>query len=118
MGFITTLIFSIFSNAVALYLAAFFIPGFSVMGGIVAFLTAGAILTAINTTLRPLMKLILGPFIVLTLGLFVIVINALTLYLLDVLSPQVTIQGYPALLLATLLMCAVNLILGFARKKH
>lgn len=118
MKSLAKLIFSVLVNAVALYLAAFFIPGFSVMGGIVAFLTAGAILTVINATLRPLMKLILGPFIVLTFGLFVIVINALTLYLLDVLSPQVTIQGYPALLLATLLIGVINLILGFARKKH
>ncbi|MFH1162055.1 MAG: phage holin family protein [Candidatus Jorgensenbacteria bacterium] len=118
MGFIATLIFAVFSNTIALLIADYAIPGFSVVGGIVAFLTAGAILTIINTLLRPLLKLFLGPFIVLTLGLFAIVINALTFYLLDVLSPQVTIQGYLPLLLATLLVGAVNLILGFARRKH
>jgi putative membrane protein len=110
-------IFSVLANSLALYLAAIFIPGFSVVGGLTAFLIAGAILTVINTVVKPVLKLITGPFIALTLGLFSIVVNALLLYLLDLLSPQVTIQGFLPLLLGTLLIGAVNFVLGVARKK-
>lgn len=117
MRLIASFIFSIFSNALALYLAATFIPGFSVADGLVAFATAGAILAVLNAFLKPLMKIFLGPFIILTLGLFAIVINAVTLYLLDLLSEAVTISGYLPLLEATLLVSAVNFVLGIARKK-
>lgn len=102
---------------VALYLAATYIPEFSVSDGIAAYLTAAAILTVINLIVKPILKVVLSPVIALTLGLFMIVINALVLYLLDLLSTAVTINGYLPLLLAALLVGAVNLILGFARKK-
>jgi putative membrane protein len=71
-------------------------------------ITAGAVLTIINTFLRPLLTLFLGPFIILTFGLLLIVINAATLYLLDILIANLTIQGLVPLLLATLIVGLTN----------
>jgi putative membrane protein len=116
MKFIGRLIFHIFTNAVALLVASYFVAGFSVSGGLVALAIAAIILTAINTFIRPILKLLLGPLVILTFGLFTIVINALSLYLLDLWSPAITIQGYLPLLLGTLIVSVVNAVLGLSAK--
>ncbi len=116
MRFIGKIIFHIFSNAMALLIAAQFVPGFSVDTGIPSLFIAAAILTAINMLIRPVVKLILGPLIFLTLGLIIIAINALSLYILDTLSASITIQGYIPLLLGTLIVGAVNILVSATAK--
>ncbi len=118
MGFLGNIILHVFSNAIAILAAVYFITGFSFTGDFIALLIAAAILTFINLILRPILKLILGPFIVLTLGLFLIVLNAITLYLLDILSNPLTIDGYSPLLLATLLFSIVNGLIGFSARSQ
>jgi putative membrane protein len=117
MRFISRFIFHLFTNAVALLVAAYFVAGFTISGGLPALMMAAFILTLINTFIRPILKLLLGPFVILTFGLFTIIINALSLYLLDLWSPAITIQGYLPLLLGTLIVSVVNAILGLAAKK-
>lgn len=116
MKLIARLIFHIFSNAVALYAAAHFIGGFLFVGNIIELVVAAAILTLINLLLKPILKLLLGPLIVLTFGLFVIVINAITLYILDIISQPLTIQGYLPLIYASLLIGLINLIINTGGK--
>ena len=116
MKFVSRLIFSVFSNSIALYVAAYFITGFNFLGGFVELIIAGAILSVINTFIRPILKLILGPLIILTLGLFIIVVNAATLYILDIFSQPLTIQGYIPLLYASLLIGFVNFIISTSGK--
>ena len=116
MKFIGRLIFHIFSNAFALFIATQVIRGFTFQGNIAALFIAAFILTVINALLKPILKLLLGPIILLTFGVFTIVINIFSLFILDILSPAVTIQGYLPLLLATLIIGAVNIIVGFSAK--
>ncbi len=116
MKLVSRLIFSVFSNSIALYAAAYFITGFNFSGGFVELIVAGAILSVINTFIRPVLKLILGPLIILTLGLFIIVVNATTLYILDIFSQPLTIQGYIPLLYASLLVGFVNFIISTSGK--
>jgi len=71
---------------------------------------AAAVFAAINVLIRPVVKLFLGPFIVLTFGLFTIVVNALMLYVLDIVSTPLTIDGYLPLLFATLLISVASII--------
>lgn len=111
-----SLIFHIFSNAIAILAAAYFITGFIFTGDFIALLIAAAILTAINLILRPILKLILGPIIIITFGLFIIVLNAVTLYFLDFLSGPLIIEGLLPLLFATLLFSVVNGIISFSAK--
>lgn len=116
MKILGNLIFHVFSNAVAILAAAYLITGFTFTGDFTALLVAAAILTAINLVLRPILKLLLGPLIILTFGLFIIVLNAITLYLLDILSGPLIIEGLIPLLLATLLFSVINGLIAFAAK--
>ncbi len=105
-----------FANLVALYAATQLVPGFIFTGDFLALLEAAAILALLNAILRPLLRLLFGPLILLTLGLFTIIVNAVMLYLLDILIQPLTIQGYAPLLYATLIIGGVNLIVGFGAK--
>lgn len=116
MRFLARLIFSFFSNLIAIILAANFVVGFEISTNFVNLLIVAAIFTLINLYIRPIVKLILTPAIVLTLGLFTLVINAGMLYLLDLLSQNVTITGIEAYIYGTLIITAVNLLLHFSAK--
>ena len=118
MGFIGRIIFSIASNMVALFAASAFIPEFSATNDFVALAGAAAILAVLNLVLRPVLKLFFGPLMVLTLGLFSIVVNGLLLYVLDIVSSAVTIQGYVALLLGALVVSLVNIVLHMSAPKN
>ncbi len=122
MKFIGRFIFHIFSNAVAILIAANLVAGFVFNGNLTALTVAALALTVINTLVRPLVKLVLGPLLVLTFGFFIVVINAVSLFLVPHLlnalgfgSPLV-IGGYLPLFFATFIISAVNLIVGFAAK--
>jgi putative membrane protein len=68
--------------ALALFVAAWLVPGITVDGnGWVVYAVMAVILGLVNAIVRPLLKLMTCPLILLTLGLFVLVINALTLLL-------------------------------------
>lgn len=116
MKFIGKIIIQVTSNVVALYAAVNFIDGVGFSGGFGDLLIASVILAAINVFIRPVLKLVFGPIIVLTLGLFVLVINALSIYILDIISNPLTIQGYMPLFLASLLIGIVNFIITASGK--
>lgn len=107
-------------NALALWLADRWIPGFVLTAPILGLILLGLTLTILNFLLKPIVTLILGPIIILTLGLGLIIVNALILWLaaylsrlpqLDFIHGSITIQTIPALILATLLVSAVNFII-------
>jgi len=117
MKLVSRAVFAIVANAIALFVAGYFIEGFTVANDLVSLAIAGAILAALNLFLRPLLKLFFGPLMVLTLGLFSIVVSGLLLYILDIVSAAVTIEGYTALLLGAIIVGVVNAVLhGSARK--
>jgi putative membrane protein len=122
MKFIGRFIFHVFSNTIAILIAANVVAGFIFNGDLVGLAIAAVVLSVINTFIRPVVKMILGPILVLTFGLFIIVINAISIflvpYLLNVLgfSSPIVIDGYLPLLFATLIISAVNLIVGLAAK--
>jgi len=116
MKWLANLIFSYFSNLIALILAGNFIANFIVTSDFRNLLLAAATFTLINWFIRPLLKMILSPIIFLTLGLFTLVINAGMLYLLDILSVNVSIIGTEPLIYGTLLITGVNILLHFSAK--
>ena len=117
MKLIGRFIFHIFSNALAILAAAYFIKSFEFSGSFKALVITALILTAINTFIRPLLKLFFGPLIIITLGLFLIIINAISLYLLDLWSDSLKIQGFLALILSTFIISAVSLVINLTAKK-
>jgi putative membrane protein len=69
-------------TALALFVAAWLVPGISVDGsGWVLYAVMAVILGLVNAIIRPLLKFMTCPLILLTLGLFTFVVNGLTLWL-------------------------------------
>lgn len=116
MKFFGQLIFHFFSNLLALAAAAYFVHGFFVPSTPQGLLFVAAVFTLINAFIRPFLKLFFTPVIVLTFGLGIILVNALTLYLLDMFLADVTIAGLLQLLYATLIIGAVNVMVGVAAR--
>lgn len=106
--FFLRLIATIAANALALFLANRYISGFELTADTYKLALIALTLTVLNIVLRPILKLILGPFIVLTLGLGLIVVNAATVFVLDIITENLTILNIPALFYATLLIGALN----------
>jgi len=110
------LILSIFINALALWVAHQWVPGFTVSGQIGTFLVAGLVLGFLNGIIKPILKFFAFPLILLTLGLFVFVINALLLWAVTFIVPSVVITGYIPLAIATLVVTVVNVLLNSIKK--
>lgn len=117
MRFLSKLILIVAANAAAILAATKYIEGISFEGSLKELIIAAAILTALNFLLKPILKMILGPIIVLTLGLGLILVNALIIYIFDIFSKNLTIEGIPALFYATILISGVNFVVHLATKK-
>ena len=113
MRFLSHLFLSFIFNLVAILAADYLIQEFTVNGGIRNYIVIASLLTLINTTLKPFLKLLLTPIIILTLGLFTVLINAALIYGLDKFLESFTIEGLIPLLYATLLISTINFVLHF-----
>jgi len=109
-------IIRILGNAVALYVAFLIAPGFVVSGSWEQYLIAGLVLALLNMVVRPILKVVSFPLIILTLGLFTFIINILMLWILDYLVSFVTIEGFMALVWATIIVSIVNLFFSMISK--
>ena len=98
------------ANSIALWVAHHYIVGFNITGTIIEYVKIGGLLTVLGLFAKPLLKLVLSPIIILTFGLALIAINALLLYVLDILSKNLTIDSIEALVLGTLVISAVNFV--------
>jgi putative membrane protein len=108
-------------NAFALFLMGRFVVGVTIPDintSLNSFLILSVAFTAINMLIKPVLSFLFGPLVFVTLGLFSLVINALMIFLLDYLFPQMTVVGFLPLLYATLILCVVNLLgKGFTKAK-
>lgn len=111
----------IVGNAFALWLANTYVPGFVLNATWLQLAVIALVLALLNFILKPILTLVLGPVIVLTLGLGVLIVNAIILYLLpvianhlDMLKGSITIQTIPALVIATIIVSAVNFVIHLA----
>jgi len=75
-------------NAIALWVAAYFITGLDFTGDLLHLILVAAVFGLVNSLLRPLLIVLTCPLIVLTLGLFTLVINALMLLVTGWLSAR------------------------------
>jgi putative membrane protein len=79
-------------NAIALYLAAFFLPGIALNGEPISILWLALIFGLVNALFRPLLKFLTCPLIILTLGLFTLVINTFLFWLTSAIGQSFGIQ--------------------------
>ena len=114
MKFLGKIAVTFLANAAALWIAARFVPGFTIAPGGKALAIAALLLTLIQIFIRPLVKLIFSPLIAVTLGIFIFIINAALLFILDKFSSSLTINGLTELLFATVIVSAVNILVHLA----
>ena len=106
---------------VTIFILAWLIPSVS-YGGWITLILAGIVLAALETLVRPVLKLLFLPINVITLGLFSWVINVVILWLATYLVPgfqignlvlfQVTLNRFFSLLTVSML---ISLIQSFVR---
>jgi putative membrane protein len=113
-------ILRILANSLAIYLAAYFIPGVTAQTQATwkFFILSGFILALINTIIKPVLKLIALPLIILTFGLFSFVINVGTIWLLTKFIPQLIISGLMAFVLTAALITVANSLINFLIQKN
>lgn len=123
MHWLIKIVIIIAGNAFALWLADRYVPGFILNATLLQLIVIALILALLNFILKPVLALILGPVIVLTLGLGIIIVNAIIIYLLPILASHIDFlkgsisienNSVLALLLATLIVGAVNFVIHLA----
>jgi putative membrane protein len=115
-------------NAVALWVAAWLVPGITFGEGKFGSRFATIVLVAIvfgviNAVVKPIAKLLSFPFIILTLGLFTFVVNAfmlqLTEWVADPLGLSFTIAHFFwDAVLGALIITIVSMVLGWVIPDH
>ena len=110
---IIRLIFFFLVNLAALLVINQLVPGVELVTETSVLITTALIFTALNSYLRPLIRYFLTTFIILTLGLLGFAINAGTLYLLDFITKNISINGLQPLLLSTVIITIFNLVSSF-----
>lgn len=111
-------------TALALFVAAWLVPGIRVAGqGWVVFSVMAAILGLVNAVIRPVLKLLSCPLIVLTLGFFVLVINGITLWLASAIAVSwfhvgFYVDGFWAAFLGALIVSIMSVILTALLKEE
>ena len=98
-------------NAVAIAIAAWFVPGVQLSGPLPA-AYAGILLGLVNALVRPVLLLLTFPFTLLTLGLFIFVVNAICFALTAALVPGFDLSGFFAAFVGALVVTLVSWVLN------
>jgi putative membrane protein len=101
-------------NVLALYVAAWALPGVDYGHDGWTLLLAGIVFTLVNRLVKPVVTILSIPFIVVTLGLFLLVVNALMLYLTDWIVPGFELRSFGAAVVAAIIVSLVNWVLHLA----
>jgi putative membrane protein len=117
MKFLFKLALHVAANALAIFIAARFIKEIKFTGDWVDYLIVGAILTAANLIIRPILKVISAPIIFITMGLFSLVINAALLFAVDWFVEGLAISGIMGYVWGSLIIAVLNAIIVGAYKK-
>jgi len=77
----------------------------------------GSVLGLINFFIKPVLKIITLPLRILTLGLFGFIINMVMVWIVDILFPELVIQGLLPLFWTTIIIWGMSFVLGLSRLK-
>lgn len=110
----TNLVIRIVINAIALWVAAYLLPGIHLTDNVVGLLVVALVFGVVNALIKPIVSILTCPINVLTLGLFTLVINALMLMLTGALvgSERFSVGGFWWALVGALVVSVVSLVLS------
>jgi putative membrane protein len=107
MGFIIKVLIT----AVAVYLAAYLLPGVNITD-VKNTIIVALVLALLNTFIKPILVILTIPITLITLGLFLLVINALMVKWAASLVSGFTVDGWFSALLVSLIVTVVSYILN------
>lgn len=107
MGFIIKVLIT----AVAVYLAAYLLPGV-IITDVKTTIIVALVLALLNTFIKPILVILTIPITLITLGLFLLVINALMVKWAASLVSGFTVDGWFSALLVSLIVTVVSYILN------
>ncbi len=105
-------------SALALFAAAYFVPGIRVEGSNAwtVYALMAIVLGLVNALVRPILRLLSCPFIILTLGLFLLLINGVSLLIAariaEALGIGFYVDGFQAAFLGALVVSVVTFFLN------
>lgn len=127
-----SLILQIIAGILGIFLATKFVPGVSL--GVIPgqsslfgieftaswqiLLLIGSALGLINFFIKPVLKMITLPLRILTFGLFSLVINMVMVWTVDILFPELVIQGIIPLFWLSIIIWGVSLLLGLYQPRR
>lgn len=97
----------LFANALAVFITALLLPGVEVGNYLDALLVA-AVLSLLNTFIKPLLIILTIPVTIMTFGLFLIVINVLIIFLADRLIDGFHVEGFWWAVLFSFVLSLIN----------
>jgi putative membrane protein len=104
------LILKLIVNAIAVFAAAYLLPGVHVQNFTTAIIVA-IVLGLLNLILKPILVLLTIPITILTLGLFLLIINAIIVLICSSLVPGFEIDGIIYALLFSLVVSLIGYIM-------
>jgi putative membrane protein len=95
----------------AIFLMQLILPDMIQYASPLTVVAAGLVLWAVNTLIRPVIKLVTLPLTLLTLGLFSLVVNTLMVLLVDYLVAGISLSGFPAAFILALLVSVLQIVI-------
>ena len=88
------LIIGIFLNAASLYGVLYILPNdIKYTGGLAFFLLGGIVMGALNTVVKPVLKLVTFPIHILTVGLSLILLNVVMFWIFETAINELKVEG-------------------------
>ena len=113
----TKLVLQMIAGIASFWLADKYVPGVEIVGELKYLLIIGGILGLINYFVKPLLRIITFPLRILTLGIFSWVINMAIIWSVDVIFPELIINGLIPLFWTTLIAFVISFFLGLYKPK-
>jgi putative membrane protein len=110
--FLEGLVWSWLSNIVALFVASLVFDGVDYGGEFWILLLAGFVFGLVNAIVRPLVILLALPAVILSLGIALLLVNALMLWLTDLIVARFEVSGFWTALGAAVIVWLVNWLLS------
>lgn len=80
--------------SVSLFLTSQIITGLTISNGLTTYLIGGIVLSILFLIVKPILSIVTLPLNIITLGLFSFLINAIILYFLTILVPDISISEF------------------------
>jgi putative membrane protein len=106
--FLKELVWSWLSNIVALFVAALIFSGVDYEGEFWVLVVAGLVFGLVNAVVRPLVIFLTLPAVILSLGIALLFVNALMLWLTDLIVGPFEVSGFWTAVGAAIIVWLVN----------